>query len=322
MRAHNNFFNYSYLKKTYWGTEITLYRLSRMTSCIAYRDMNSNPHNTFGKGLSTRAVNGGNDAYFTKPEIAELCLTHLRRCLRKWRISLPLYLEPAAGNGVWLDQLPAKSRSLAFDINPQHPYVHQGNFYHQDVPRNCVVIGNPPFGFAAREAIGFFNHAAGGARVIAFIVPRTFKKQSVQNKLDRQFHLEFELDLPEASFTVDGDDRSVPCCFQIWRRKRQSRKAVELTIANPWFEFTTPERADFSVRRVGGQAGKVLEGTDYSLSSTYFIRSKINERTLRKAFYAIDLAVVDHTAGVRSISKRELVSLVSDQLSQSGVEVQ
>ena len=76
----------------------------------------------------------------------------------------------------------------------------------------------------------------------------------------------------------------------------------------------TPARADFSVRRVGGQAGRVLEGTDYSLSSTYFIRSLINERELRRAFYAIDLAVVDHTAGVRSISKRELVALVSEQL--------
>ena len=95
---------------------------------------------------------------------------------------------------------------------------------------------------------------------------------------------------------------------------------VEFAIDNPWFEFTTPDRADFSVRRVGGQAGKVLEGTDYSLSSTYFIRAKIDERELRKAFYAIDLAVVDHTAGVRSISKRELVALVSEQLKTTVLE--
>jgi len=183
------------------------------------------------------------------------------------------------------------------------------------VPDNAVVIGNPPFGFAAKEAISFFNHAARSARVIAFIVPKTFKKQSVQRKLNAQFHLEFELDLDDNSFTVDGIDRSVPSCFQIWRRKKRSRVITELTIDNPWFEFTTPARADFSVRRVGGQAGRVLEGTDYSLSSTYFIKSKINERELRRAFYAIDLAVVDHTAGVRSISKRELVALVGEQLS-------
>ena len=276
-----------------------------------------NPHNTFGKGHAARAVNGGNDAYFTKASVATHCMQQLKTLLRKWRISKPLFLEPAAGAGAWLDALPKNAQFVAYDIAPADPRVEQGDFYKMTLPTGAVVIGNPPFGFAAKEAVGFFNHAAQlQSKVIAFIVPRTFKKQSIQNKLDRNYHLEFELDLEDNSFLVNGISHNVPCCFQIWRRKKTTRTIVEYTIDNPWFEFTTPARASFAVRRVGGQAGRVLNGTDHSVSSTYFIRPKIDERELLKAFYAIDLAIVDQTAGVRSISKRELVSLIAGQFNQ------
>lgn len=277
----------------------------------------TNPHNTFGKGHSTRAINGGLDAYYTAPEVAAQCIEALMPLLKRWRLSKALFLEPAAGAGAWIDALPAGSLSVAYDIAPQDPRVQQADFFSLPVPANSVVIGNPPFGFAAKDAIRFFNHAATGAAVIAFIVPRTFKKASVQARLHANYHLEMCGDLPAYSFRVNDIPHDVPCCFQVWKRKAKKRKVSLVSIDNPWLEFTTPSRADFAVRRVGGRAGQVLEGLDHSLSSTYFIKAKIDPRELQLLIRRIDFASIHHTAGVRSLSKRELISAISDAMTEA-----
>ena len=277
----------------------------------------TNPHNTFGKGHSTRAINGGLDAYFTAPDVATACIETLAPLLKRWKLGNALFIEPAAGSGVWLDALPANALAAAYDIAPQDPRVQQADFLTLTVPANSIVIGNPPFGFAAKDAIRFFNHAATGAAVIAFIVPRTFKKASVQARLHTNYHLEVCEDLPAYSFRVNGVPHDVPCCFQIWKRKAKKRSISLVSMDNPWLEFTTPGRADFAVRRVGGRAGQVLEGLDHSLSSTYFIRAKINPRELQLLIRRIDFAAINHTAGVRSLSKRELISAINDAMAEA-----
>ena len=277
----------------------------------------TNPHNTFGKGRQTRSVNGGNDAYYTNPNVANECLALLHPLLRRWRLTTSLFLEPAAGAGAWLSALPKRSLAVGYDITPQHPKVKQANFFDLTVPANCIVIGNPPFGFAACDAVRFFNHAATGAAVIAFILPRSFKKASVQARLSKQYHLELDHDLPAYSFLVDGTPHDVPCCFQVWRRLAKPRLVQLPSIENPWLEFTSPSRADFAVRRVGGRAGQVLDGVDHSISSTYFIKAKINPLHLQRLIRNIDFSVINHTAGVRSLSKRELVSAINNAMQEA-----
>lgn len=274
----------------------------------------TNHHNTFGKGFSERGVNGGADEYFTTPEVAMNCMAVLLTHVKQHKLSRRLFIEPSAGAGVWLDTLPDQFKRAAYDINPQDTRIEQQNFYGVVVPKGCVVFGNPPFGFAAAEAVRFFNHAASGAQLIAFIVPRSFKKQSVQARLSDDFHLLECVDLPAYSFEVNGVSHDVPCCFQIWYRTGKKREIKKTEIRNPWFDFVGPGAADVAVRRVGGQAGRLLSGTDHSVSSTYFLRSKVPLKVLRAALDSIDLTIVDQTAGVRSISKRELVALVSEVL--------
>ncbi len=269
-----------------------------------------NPHNTFRKGLDTRAVNGGCDEYFTAPSVAEDCLSKLLPLLRRWRISNPLFLEPSAGSGAWLDALSPKASYAAYDIKPQDSRIKKADFFDLPVSANCIVIGNPPFGFAAKDAIRFFNHAATNAAVIAFIVPCTFKKASIQAKLHLNYHLEHQSDLPSYSFTVNGVPHDVPCCFQVWRRKAKQRVQCLQPIKNQYFDFTGPGRADFAVRRVGGRAGKLLPGLNHSESSTYFIKAKGCPLKLKAVIASINFDVVNHTAGVRSLSKRELVAAV------------
>lgn len=273
-----------------------------------------NQHNTLGKGFPERGVNGGADEYFTTSEVAMDCMALLLTHVKQRKLLQRLFIEPSAGAGVWLDALPHEFQSIAYDINPQDTRIERQNFYETVVPEGCVIFGNPPFGFAAAEAVRFFNHAASNAQLIAFVVPRSFKKQSVQARLSDDFHLLECADLPAYSFEVNGVSHDVPCCFQVWYRTGKKREIKRTKIQNPWFDFVGPGAADVAVRRVGGQAGRLLIGTDHSISSTYFLRSKVPLKVLRAALDSIDLTIVDQTAGVRSISKRELVALVSEVL--------
>lgn len=80
--------------------------------------------------------------------------------------------------------------------------------------KKYLVIGNPPFGRSSSTAIKFFNKAAVFSDCIAFILPRTFKRVSVQNRLDLNFSLIYTEDLPlkPCSFTPKMNAK---CCFQI-----------------------------------------------------------------------------------------------------------
>jgi hypothetical protein len=68
--------------------------------------------------------------------------------------------------------------------------------------KKYLVIGNPPFGKGNSKAIQFFNQAALFSDCIAFILPRTFKRISLQNRLNLYFDLSYSEDIP-----------TDPCCF-------------------------------------------------------------------------------------------------------------
>ena len=195
-------------------------------------------------------------------------------------------------------------RIIGYDINPKVDEVIKSNWFDVIVPSGCIVIGNPPFGFAAKLAIKFFNHAARGARYIGFIVPKTFRKVSVQAKLDLNFWLIHDVDIESDSFLVDGVEHDVPCCFQIWERRVECRDIVGQ--AETVVEFVNPQEAEFCIRRVGYRAGQLLEGLDHSVSSTYFCRAKF--WWVKDAINDLDLRFVNNTVGVKSISKYELQS--------------
>ena len=104
----------------------------------------------------------------------------------------------------------------------------------------------------------------------------------------------------------------MPCCLSIWVKTTEeqlynSKKNSSL------FIFTTKENADLAVRRVGGKTGKVLEGLEHSESTTYFIKILKDYEKVYLAFKSITLDIINNTAGVRSISKPELISLVEYQ---------
>jgi hypothetical protein len=139
-------------------------------------------------------------------------------------------------------------------------------------------VGNPPFGRGARLAVSFFNHAAKFAQVIAFIVPRTFRKASITNSLDLHFEKVDELLLPVESFLFENASYNVPCVFQIWKRSDEKRLKIPTVNKTKDFCFVKPDKVNYDLvfRRVGVNAGRLFEnsksdGTTFSADSHQFI---------------------------------------------------
>lgn len=127
-----------------------------------------------------------------------------------------IVIEPSAGNGSFSKQIP---NCVSYDIKPESEDIIEKNFYNLVLDENTTLIGNPPFGSRSKEAISFFNHGASfNIKTIAFILPITFKKWSVQKQLHPNYSLVNEKLLPANSFLSNNKDFSVRCVFQVWQR--------------------------------------------------------------------------------------------------------
>lgn len=69
-----------------------------------------------------------------------------------------------------------------------------------------------------------FNKAAEFAQTIAFILPKSFRKDSIQNRLSLDFILVKDIEIPNTIFTLPTEQQiEVPCVFQIWQRTDEPR---------------------------------------------------------------------------------------------------
>jgi len=239
------------------------------------------------------------DKFYTNDAIAEVCATTFYKYVDK---GSPV-VEPSAGAGAFAPYV-----TKMYDIMPEGDDIEQADFLSLSLT-DKYFLGNPPFGKNSSLAKKFFNHAAKGSGVIGFILPKTFRKVSIQNALNLNFHLVEDVVLPEKSFTLDGKPYAVPCVFQVWKYSSKKRDKVVLPTTHNDFDFVSAENADFSLRRVGGSAGKVNEHNNYAAASNYFIRGDVKDRfiSLEEDFKE----AAKNTAGNPSLSKGELIYLYS-----------
>jgi len=73
------------------------------------------------------------------------------------------------------------------------------------------IIGNPPFGKQSSLCHKFIKHCATFADTISFILPATFIRRSLKNKVPLNFSLQFEKRLPAKAFSKTN----AQCVFQI-----------------------------------------------------------------------------------------------------------
>lgn len=270
--------------------------------------------------------NEGLDKFYTIPAIAEKCLATIGRHF-DWSM-WDLVVEPSAGNGAFFTRIPTEKK-IGIDISPEHDELIEQDFLTYSPPGDTgkiLVVGNPPFGRVSSSAIKFFNHAAMWADVIAFIVPRTFRRISVHSKLNTSFHLVEDEEIPMEPCSFDPP-MMAKCCFQIWEKKDIKRRVEQLPISHPDWDFmgfgpkdskdqpTPPKGANFAIRAYGGKCGQIIDTDLNSLrpKSWHWIHSKINTSTLMDRFRVLDYSLSMNTARQNSIGKKELVRLYSEQ---------
>jgi len=192
-------------------------------------------------------------------------------------------LEPAGGTGAFLEV--AKEFGIkevtSYDIEPLHPQVQLGNFLEVDLPRNdYLTISNPPFGRNNALSIPFFNHAAKYSDFIIFIVPRSWRKWSVLNKLDRDFRLIRDIDLSinyvdELGYEINAKDR-LRTCVQFWTRTSTTRPLVKVEDMGV-ISKVSPEDADVALTVFGYNCGTVSENFP-RVKNTTQMYLKLNHR--------------------------------------------
>lgn len=276
----------------------------------------------------TKAVN---DKYFTKPSVAKKCLDMLNM------ENYDLIFEPSAGCGSFLTHLP-EGKSVASDISPDIPDVVQLDFYNiskvmrlldlrTNPDKRYLSVGNPPFGTMADMAIDFFNGCAEFSDTVAFILPRTFRKPSVTNRLNFSFHLREETLLDKNSFLILNpksdnliQEYDVPCVFQIWDKKDVVREKIQTKSSSTHLEFVDKiDKATYAFRRVGGNAGLLYDtsnqksksnpkGISMKPPSHFYINCDPKvAQTIRDMEWDYFSSKYD-TAGNPSISKHELIT--------------
>jgi hypothetical protein len=157
----------------------------------------------------------GLDKFYTQDHVAKQCFEFLHSQLNISENAI--YLEPSAGAGSFINLL---SHYIALDIAPEDDRIKKQDYLKYEVDKeNFITIGNPPFGNRSKLAIDFFNKAATMSDVIAFIVPVSFMKWSVQKNLSSNFALYNYLYLEPESFTSNGKPYSIRTVFQIWVKK-------------------------------------------------------------------------------------------------------
>jgi hypothetical protein len=185
------------------------------------------------------------------------------------------------------------------DLTPSHRTY---NYNLEDDYFSGTVIGMPPKGVRTDKEIEYFNACAVFAEVIIFVVPKTFRKISVQNRLSMEFVLEYEMELGHDAFIENGKPADKPYIVQVWcRGDRQAMHPVT-------GDFSFVKFSSLAIRRNGAKAGEIVRNLLKYSNSFYYIEPHIDN--LSETLESIDWTVVSHnTIGVPSISKSEIIWL-------------
>jgi predicted RNA methylase len=245
------------------------------------------------------------DQFYTKKDVAikffEICVKYIEM----EKIKYSEWLEPSAGTGSFYELMP--KNKVGIDLEPKIAGVIKANFLDFNLERaDYITLGNPPFGKNASLALKFMNKAAKYSVVVAFILPKTFKKSSLLRRVDKHMHIVYEEDVPRNAFTFNGINYDVPCVFQIWVRRLELRIDKEQNLSHPDLLFVAREKGNFAFQRVGVNAGKIKENiAEVSSASHYFIQGSDMVKAILSNINWNDVKY--NTAGNPSISKAELI---------------
>lgn len=200
------------------------------------------------------------DKYYTPSDLAEYCVKKTKEVIGEENITE--WLEPSAGEGVFLPYL--GNNYLAFDIEPEAENIEQANYLELELPyfKGRCVIGNPPFG-RNTLSLQFMRKALKEGDYISYILPVS---QYNNNYQLYEFDLVYSEVLPEVKYS----ERTVKCCFNIYKRpigelnKKPNYKLKDVEI----FEYRRNEKQvpnieyDYRMCSYGSNIGKQCKTPD------------------------------------------------------------
>lgn len=260
------------------------------------------------------------DKFYTKPTVALECIKSLATHINIEK-EIDIVIEPSAGNGSFITEIRKLcDNCLFYDIEPEHDDIRKQDYLLLDLDSiqmphldtKIHIIGNPPFGRQSTLAIQFIKKSAAVADSISFILPKSFKKESMMRHFPMNFHLVYQVDIVDNSFLIDNTVTNVPCVFQIWQKRDENRSTVIKETVNPEiYQFVKrDDNPDISFRRVGVNAGVIDNKnlSEKSVESHYFIKfgQYIDKIELINKIKQIKYET-NNTVGPKSICKQEII---------------
>jgi predicted RNA methylase len=260
----------------------------------------------------------GKEQFYTPSAVAnQMALT-----VQKWipDLAIRTVIEPAGGTGAFIsavEKLGVKN-VLAFDIEPKHPLVKKLNFLDaQLLGSNAVTISNPPFGRNNSLSIPFFNHAADASEYIAFIVPKSWRKWSVINRLDRRMHLiydeELTIDYVDENDQPLHDKKHLNTIFQIWQKRDQRRPIIRVSDMG-LVSKVGAEQADVALTIFGYGCGRVRTEFERKPNSTTMFLKLNHPKALESLRSANFEKFYQNTAYTEALSLQEINYLLNEQI--------
>ena len=167
------------------------------------------------------------DQFFTHKSTAKYCYNKFIEIIKHYENSIEDYtfIEPSAGNGVFLKILPENKR-VGFDIEPKCEEIVKQDFleWKPTLNKKYIVFGNPPFGLRGQLALKFINHSSEFADYVCFILPQLFESdgKGVPRKRVKGLNLIHSEKLDTSFESPEGKNINVECIFQIWSKHHKN----------------------------------------------------------------------------------------------------
>lgn len=207
-----------------------------------------------------------------------------------------------ASTRVWVDDVQGfctnnKIKTLGFEPNMTK------------APKFDIIIGNPPYGNGGSLAIKFLNLCLKMSNDVRLILPRSIRKDSLLNRVSLDAVCVYDETLPSDTFVpATSNTKAV---LQHWTSGL--RQKIKMERSHSDFEWTTPDKADLKLRRIGTNAGGVHLDfkTQGSLdpNNNHFIKVKSPQVAQNlKAIESELMALALNANNQESIGKHEIIS--------------
>lgn len=249
------------------------------------------------------------DRYYTLPGVAGDCLSLLDLT------GFEHIVEPSAGDGAFSNQI-AHPGLVALDIKPAAAEIIECDYLAWSPPLGkTLVVGNPPYGVNNKMISAFIKKSCSFADTVAFILPLSYKKESMHARWPRIFHLVSEMELPTPNATLFGDLVVTRNVFQVWKRGDIKRPIPVLPAPIGWAKVK-PEEADAAIRTHGVGLGRISDPAVANKSSHLFVKfdGPVDQDALHA--YLFSHPWPDLNMGQPSIGSRDYVPVINAFIAQ------